>query len=194
MQTLLLRAQLVPHPSIFQSGVPRWVIQAGVGSASVTYTFDAIALQQVSLPAETLRVSMIAEQWGATPFDFGYTSVNFGVLIGDGNTNTGAARYTQLVAAEPGATTTDVPVPNGATGFRVGGSPHNASPGNPFMANKGYGFRQAGGGFYDDFDGTDMLIVHNSDNFIPLAGTVDLLRIGHPAGDFSGLIVWQLEL
>lgn len=113
-------------------------------------------------------------------------------MVGDGNTSTGPARYTQFVEALPGATQTDVTVPNGATGFRIGGGP--SGPGSPWLADKSYGLRQAGGGFHDSWNGPEVLTVHNSGDFIPLPGTPDLMRINHPSGDLTCLVVWQLEL
>ncbi len=139
-QTVLLKCQLVVAPGAgVQSGIFRWEVQAGVGSGAVVYIFDAVALQQISLPAEALRISLFADRVNDAPIDAAALSVNYSVLIGDGTTATGAARYTQFFSLAPATGSLDLAIPNGATAYRVAGLP--GGPSDPFGATAWAGTR-----------------------------------------------------
>lgn len=192
-QTLLLGVKYqLPDGIPTQVGILRWLIELGTGGARESYLIDAINLQQVSVPFESVRVSIVAQGINGA---FSYTDqlVIASVAIGDGNSGTHAAQFTQFFNVPGPGPDVDIVIPKGASAFRVAGLPGGAS--DPFAADITYTYRQAGGLFFDQFTGTDMLAVHSTDMFIPLAGTPDVMRIspGAAAGAF-GALVWSLEL
>jgi hypothetical protein len=182
----------------------RWRLNVGVGGARKTWILDALPMQQVSLPAHSVEVSLFAE-----PFFVGDTFVDPSVtvqasaFIARGNTSTSAAQYSQglnlAAVGDPNASRL-LPYPPGAVGFRFL-STVPAVPvvgnGSLFDSDVEVRFVTAGGaGTLAVYLGSDFEALSKTDGYVPLPGGVDALIISNTSvGQArSGVIIWELDL
>jgi hypothetical protein len=193
VRTVILTVTPSDTPAL-ANNILRWVIDVGVGGANSRLVIDALGTQQVSLPSSKLTVSLMAEALDIeAPFvapDVDYTASAFVAL---GNTSTPTAHYT--TAATIGASSgTNLLIPAGATGFRVAGAAPTLAPTqSPFNAAVRYDIQTST--FADQYLGTDLEAIHESEGFIPLPGGARNMSISSGnAASTTVIVVWQLDL
>lgn len=182
----------------------RWRLNVGTGGARKTWILDALPMQQVSLPAHSVEVSLFAE-----PFFIGDTFVDPSVLvqasafIARGNTSTSAAQYSQglnlAAVGDPNASRL-LPYPPGAIGFRF----LSTVPAVPvvgaaslFDSDVEVRFVSSGGAAtLAVYLGSDFEALSKTDGYVPLPGGVDALLISNTTAlqARSGVIIWELDL
>ncbi len=174
-----------------------WQITAGVGGSSRTWLVDARPLQQLSLPAQTVTVSLVAlPLFEDVPFEDPLATMSIAAFIGLGNTSTEPSTFTQKVLAlAPGATAV-LPVPPGAVKFRVTGFSPALNTTSPLQA--GVLVTPTFSNFpMEEYDGAELLVPVNSGDWIPLVGLCDRLTIGNatPGPHTIGFnVIWGLDL
>jgi len=179
----------------------RWLLKVGVGGSQRAWKIDALPMQQVSLPCQSLEVSLIVE-----PFVIGTAFVDPGArvrasaFIARGNTSTSSANYTQGFALDAvgGANASIlIPYPAGAVGFRLGGFTPTALANSIFDVDVDVKLVSAGGAATLIWMTADELLpLALSDGYIPLPGGADALLISNTdllLGK-SGIVQWELDL
>jgi hypothetical protein len=110
-----------PVGTVATSGIAyRWELLVGSGGAQARFLVDARPLQQVSVSASSVRISLLANQL-ADDIGFGDPNqiVQAQALVGVGNTSTERATYTNMFNALPANGAWDVVVPPGAASYRL---------------------------------------------------------------------------
>ena len=178
----------------------RWLLKVGVGGAQRSWKIDALPMQQVSLPCQSLEVSLIAE-----PFQIGATFVDPGVrvrasaFIARGNTSTSSANYTQgfaLAAVGNPDASILIPYPAGAVGFRLVGYAPGTVASPIFVAGVDVKLVAGGGAAtLAWYQADDLLPLFSSDGYIPLPGGADALLVSNTTVlGVSGAVQWELDL
>jgi len=173
------------------NNILRWVIDVGVGGANSRLIIDALGTQQVSLPSSKVTISLMAEKLDIdSPYVAPDVDYSASAFIAIGNTSTPSAHYTTV--ATIGASSGDnILIPAGATGWRLGGV--NSGANSPFQATVRYDIFTSG--FQDQFIGTDLIGLHDSEGFIPLPGGARNMSITNGSGgQVQPIITWQLDL
>ena len=179
----------------------RWRIQSGTGGAARHWLIDARPLQQVSLSASTLEVSLLAQRFNvdSPAYVNPKCTISAAALVAVGNTSTEQATYTShiggLVAGEVfrfGAEL-DSPIPAGASSFRLIGQSAGAT--SPFQAAVLISWRAAVSNVFQA-TGLELLPTMLSGGFIPIPGGGDELRItnGTPGNVQNFAIQWGIDL
>lgn len=177
-------------PAAF-AGLVRWRIQHGVGGAQKVWKIDGAPLQQVSFPAGQLQIDVMIE-----PFDVNGTfspansRIRATAFVAVGNTSTREATLTQGFAI---AAPLNMPVPEGATSFRLIGE-RPAVAGSPFAAGALTVEVQTPGVVVASFVGADTYPdVFLAGDYFPLPGGVTSIQLT-PVGAVNGAIQWGLDL
>jgi hypothetical protein len=187
-QTLLLKAQIVSATTM--AAVLRWQLDVGVGAARATYLLDALALQQICVPAAALSVSLRCEALPFAAFNMTGVVVEAAALVADGTADSSAARFTQFFDLGAG-TSQSLVIPTGATSWRLAGVPGSGT--DPFVNTVAYAIEQPGPGTTDRFTGDQLLPTHVTGDFIPAPGTPTIMHVFATTAA-RGAIVWSLEL
>lgn len=196
VQTLILGCE--PRYGASQIATFRWQLESGVGGARSVFNFDASKLQQVSLPTNTVRVLLYANEGPAGNYDLDdTTTIDAFAFVADGNTSTSAAKYTTFFRVGESGSAISVEIPKGASAWRLAGVP-GAAPGDPFTSNFEYRIVSEAG-VLDSLKGDQLLLTHASDSFIPIpgsaGGSTGGMRILSGDGSLgAGSIIWQLDL
>lgn len=169
----------------------RWQLQFGAGGGSTIILLDAGGVQQVTIPAEQLRVSMLAEKLGPdaafNPPDKPVTAVCF---FADGTTATDPPTYTTRFDVEGGQTETYA-APPGATAFRIAGNAGSVA--TPFTANVRYDVMLPSSVVMDRYTGDYILDIRYTD--FPFSGQAVALQItASGMANASGYIEWIIDL
>lgn len=147
-----------------------WSIRSGVGGAASEWIIDAKSLQQVTLVADTVEISVIARRrWTDVPFQSPNMRMRTSGFIGVGTTSTERATITDLRAAPlPVGAFWDLKIPAGASSFRLMGITPDARSGerSPFVP--GVYLTVGGSEFGVQVAATDLLDLMLSGDFIPL--------------------------
>lgn len=171
----------------------RWRMTVGVGGGTATFVFDASRLQQVALPAETLRLELLCETPRIGGFGFVYDSPEHPAIasafIADLPTSTSPAMYSQHVSVALG-TEENIIVPNGATGLLIGPSDDRALQSTSRYTLVG------NSGETQFWNGTELTPLNARIEPIPVPGAARFLRIqnGGVAGDITCWTHWLLDL
>jgi hypothetical protein len=181
----------------------RYSVKAGTGGANREWLVDARPLQQVSLSADWLEVSLLTQRFYVDgDYQNPAVSVDGSAFAAVGNTSTSSATYTQRIAnltsgigpqwwigpAQPLGQ-----IPAGATGFKLIGATSGGQ--SPFIAGVSIAL-MAGVQTAAFYVGTDLKDLALSDGFIPLPGGVDSLQVYNSSGGtLNGVgIQWVLDL
>lgn len=184
----------------------RWLVTFGVGGGSATFEIDANSLQQFSLSADTLRISIVSryvgivdangDPIGAEPF-FAYSNPNNDIEVNaffaEGMTATDSPTLTQRFTLDGSGGTTpsvSVPVPKFASSFRLLGNPYTV--GNPFTASQKYILQSATGADLDVYKGDELLGIRLAP--VPTGEAPILTIINSDVAGISGSIEWELDL
>lgn len=171
-----------------------WVLEIGAGGGRTILSLDAGGVNQITVPAETVRISIVAKQpmtiGDPSPFIAPNLAVQLAVFMADGSTSTAAPTYTTQFAIDAAGAAT-VEAPAGATGFRIAGSPTVASP---YTADTLYTTESADGGQIDYFSGDFLEDIRYAT--MPFNGQAIKLVIdnGGNASNIAGWIEWELDL
>lgn len=157
----------LPNPADIGQYSLRWLLSIGVGGGFTSFEFDAPGLQQLSLSADQLRVSLVArngcnpQQPSLIPFIAPSQPIEAVAFFAEGMTATNAPTLTEFVGlgvAGGGSNTILLAAPRFASGFRIlGDLPATAT--SPFQADTIYSLvtSLAGGGVYiDTYDGNEI--------------------------------------
>lgn len=171
-----------------------WRLVVGTGGASRTWFIDAKPLQQVSLSAETLEVSLVAKPlFVDSPFQDPNATLSLAAFISRGNTSGAGTTYTESVATVASGNTQTFKVPPGAVGWRITG-PHKGSTNTPFAGNVSVIMSYAGFGL-EQWDVVDMYDAMIAGDYVPLiSGATTLSLFNSSANDIRANIIWQLDL
>lgn len=188
-QSMMLSA--IPSANAFGGGnyAFRWLLNIGGGGGSQLVKLDAINLQQVSVAAENVDVSLLAEQFepgGAfvVPDD---VFVSAAVSFADGNVTSGQATYTQGWRVAGGGTLSLFPVPFMATSLLIVGEDGGVA--DPFTASVRYQMGRA------SYLGNALKAGMYSNTFLEIPGgsnTMFIQNNGVPAA--TGAFIWGLDL
>lgn len=189
-----------PNPEI----TFRWAIKAGVGGAAREWIIDAKPLQQVSLAADTIEISIFASRaFVDKDFIDPNTTVRASGFLGVGATATERATYTERLNGP----TVILPgnsyyfnVPNGASSFRLCGvSPNSPVSNSQSVFKAGVAIVVAGqdGQPVMAYGGPDLVAPMASGDFIPLPGGATSVRVFNatepgPIGNMA--IVWGVDM
>jgi hypothetical protein len=180
----------------------RWELTVGCGGGNTTFILDAGGLQQLSVSAEQITLSLFASNLGAFLSNGGVSnftepqySMDVVVYFADGNTNTEAPTFTEyfdLTAAGGATDTINVPVPDGANGFRLLGSPASAT--TPFAATVAYSLVDLSGVAIDRWTGDVINGIRST--YIPVNSLMQTLQIVNTGvvPVTPGVIEWAFDL
>lgn len=188
----------------------RWLVQFGVGGGQSSFYIDANSLQQFTISADMMRISLVSQYVGVTndkgaPLgtDFGYSNpaggnVEASVFYAEGTTSTDPPTLTQKFQIPVLANTITVPAPNFASTFRILGlnptdNHGSANLGTPFTSNVYYELLDNLGNVIDSYLGDELYGIRLAP--IP-TGEAQSLRITGTDGanPTSGSIEWELDL
>lgn len=169
----------------------RWKLRFGVGGGVSSVLVDAIGLQQLSLSADLLTISLVCNVRGR---DTGFISPTRNVqgvaFFADGLTSTSQASYTEDIFV-PAGTAVRYFVPPGATSWRVLGNVP-AVVTSPWQADDFFTLRDYGAGaLLDAYQGS--VLVNTRSQFIPTARARDIL-VTAGANLIQGAIQWGFDL
>lgn len=172
----------------------RWQLQFGAGGGYATFLIDAEASQLITLPAEQLRVSLMAQQLVSVGVTSDFQKPNQPIeataFFSDGTTATDPPTFTQgfVVAANQTATVTP---PVGATAFRIAGDPNSNSP---YAATTFYEAVAPGVGAIDIFGGDFLEDIRYAS--MPFNGQAFALNINNSANGSTivGYVEWTIDL
>lgn len=120
----------------------RWLVGIGVGGAYTEFLVDAAGLSQITVSADQLRVSLVAQSPGSlsgVSFSAPTLPIEAQVFYCEGTTETDSATYTELVALPASGVAGSLvakSIPKGASSFRILGDP--ASITTPFHSTMSY--------------------------------------------------------
>ena len=171
-----------------------WSITAGVGGASRTWLVDVRQLQQLSLPAQTLDISLVAKKLfenGTFLVPPGPT-LDVSAFIALGNTSTERSTFTQSILNLASAQSADLEIPAGAASWRLTGDPSLLT--SPFVANVII-FPEISGYPYESYAGDKLLDAFYTGAWIPLIGSSNKLVVANgTANAITFNIEWGLDL
>lgn len=214
---IALAARYLNAVDVSQNVTFRWRLLTGSGGGAREWTLDARPFQQVSVTAQTVKISLVAERSfvDEPKIPFGNVSnlpVEAAALVAVGNTSTEPATYTQMfrTLADSGLifitsnfSNVAPQIPAGASSFRLIGA-------SPTAAASPAGAGATDTPFADDFvvtlnqgpfpvlqlSGTDLLETLKSGAFIVLPPGIDSLaltnNVGNAVTNFG--IQWGLDL
>lgn len=187
--------QLTGFSDSFQDQVFRWLLDFGAGGARSLIKIDANGVQQVSMSAEMLTVSLISDGWGPSwsgPYNPPDKPVQASVFYADGNTATNPPTYTErffIPVATPFAT---LQAPAGAVAWRIIGWQSAGHADSPFSTGVNYLVQpQSGGAPLDVWDGPDIEPIRNQVIPFPASAANILVSV---AADTVGGIEWTIDL
>lgn len=189
-KTLLLAYNLLANPGSTEF-LPRWVIQFGAGGGNAEFVVDATRLNQLSLPAQTVRVSFRLDEIHPTvkPFVSPTKVIVASAFLADMSTTTGAPTYTQFFTVASGSATESFAIPAGASAVQIAGIDGNEL----FDATSIYTLT-VGSSTFQRFDGTALEPITNRLDRIPVPGGVDQFSItNNGANPIFGWLVWYLD-
>ncbi len=192
-------------PEVTGTFALRWKVRFGVGGGSDEFLIDANDLQQMSMSADQMTLSLVSTYVGVTDAvgapigtPYGYSNPANGPIfatayLAEGQTSTDAPTFTQLFATTASggsARTLDVPIPKFASAFRILGQPGTLI--SPFTADVTYTLR-APSGTLDVYQGDEIFGVR----LAPIGtGIANFLTIdnANAAQAAIGAIEWSLDL
>lgn len=185
-QSVLLTANAT-RTGVGSNFVFRWLFNVGGGGGSQRILIDALNIQQVSIAAENIDVSILAEKFDPSQPYVGPDDVvvTAGASFADGNVSSSRATYTQGFTAPNGLNVFAVPFM--ANSFLIEGGDGQAD--SPFLAGLTY---QVGRAVYK---GASLLPALYSSTFLELPGNADILFINNAnVATAVGDIQWGLDL
>lgn len=138
-----------------------WVITFGVGGGTEDFEIDAAGLQQLSLSADLLRVSLVATQpsIGSVLVETPTKPISATAFYTQGATDTDPPTLTQRFEIPDGLAGITLPVPKFASGFRLLGLASPADGGSatsPFQADVFATLQDFSGTGQDQYAGTQL--------------------------------------
>lgn len=203
-QSVLL-AMGIQYSPVFNAAF-RWQLNVGGGGGARIIKLDALNIQQLSLAAENVDVSVLCENAyvdlitaagvpiAKPAFTAPAVDLTASCSLADGNVSTSQATYTQqfTVGAGPGVTARFA-IPAMATGFRILGNKGSAL--YPLVATTDVSIDQVGIQFDVVYGGDQLVGLSTSGAFLPLPGQAASMRITNGAvGQIAGVVQWSLDL
>lgn len=185
-QSVLLTAN-ASRTGVGNNYVFRWAFNAGGGGGSQRILIDALNVQQLSIAAENIDISMLSEKFDPSQPYVGPDDVivTAGASFADGNVSSSRATYTQGFTAPNGLSVFAVPFM--ANSFLIEGGDGNAD--SPFLAGLTF---QVGRAF---FKGPSLLAGFYQSAFIELPGNAQILFINNAnVATAVGDVQWGLDL
>lgn len=196
-----------PNSELIGTFALRWKIAFGVGGGEESFFVDANDLQQMSLSADQLRVSIASTYVGIVdgknqplgiPFNYSNPTRDFDVsaFYAEGMTSTDPPTLTQqfkldTAGAPSGLDTVLVPIPKFVSTFRLLGNP--ALPTSPFTANQTYEIISPASTILDGYTGDKIFDVRLAP--IPTGlGSFLFIQNNDGANQTTGSIEWGLDL
>jgi hypothetical protein len=179
----------------------RWDITFGVGGASDKFQVDASALQQLSLSADTIRISVVSAYLGITnsvgqplgntiAYEPPTKNIIVDAFFAEGMTATDPPTLTQQFSILTSGDVS-VPVPKFASAFRILG-PLPALASSPFVSTREFRLT-ASGVNVDAYTGDEIFGVRLAP--IPVTRATNLRIINNDASNaLVGSIAWELDL
>ncbi len=182
----------------------RWRVSYGVGGGAEDFEIDANSLQQLTLSADRIRVSLLVVYEGivntrgeplGTPFGFSLPDVeiNASAFYAEGTTATDPPTLTQRFSIDTNATVV-VPVPKFVSAFRILGEPPDKSAFSPFTSVRDFSLLALSGTYnIDAYTGDEIFGVRLAP--IP-TGEASALVLQNEDGVniMEGSIAWELDL
>lgn len=186
-QALIVSARLPDAVAIFYA--TRWVIEVGAGGGRTVFEIDGGGVQQITVPAEAVRISYKLERWGPLTYTSPTGVIPVAVFFSDGTTATSPPTFTDIFQIANGTTQT-FRAPAGATTFRISGAPGAAGP---YQATNTFIVRGPGTINIDSYDGAFLQPIRFER--LPFNGqAIDLFIQNGGAVQTSGFIEWGIDL
>ncbi len=185
----------------------RWVLRPGVGGARTEVRFDAVGFTRLALPLEAFTLGLVVEPWDSGS-DVPAGVVDAFAFVGEGGVTGGEAAtgptFTEFfeVDATAGAASIIIELPEGATAFRVIGSPTGGGITSPFSTTFGADFiqgstvRGAIAGLGAAPGDPSLFTLYASGNWFPLPGSLTAFQL-HNTGagtKIRGMLQFKIDL
>lgn len=176
----------------------RWRMTVGVGGGASTLKFDASRLQQIALPAETIRLELLCENPRIEGFTGNFDSpgspVYASAFVADMPVASSQASYSQHASVANGGGVETIPVPVGASGLLIGPDGLSAST-QALAATCSYELL-GNSGTINAWLGTDLTPLSARIQPIPVPGAARGLQVTNDAvvGDAVFWAIWLLDL